>query len=384
MTSGTPTKSYQRAGKEWTRREVYDILEHVTDMAKKQGVRFGIGEDDAGRIIVCPEESLPRDVLRICSTTVPKSAGRLEIEWEIEDYSPWGLSHTNERLQADDAVSRVLDHLTYGIVEDGPLWDMTGGIAQLKSALDGARLMQKRHGGRLICGIKRSRRNEEWGEVVAISQMSKRQEFIEPLAAVISDDGVSMLNRPQHMARLRPDSRSDDLDKAWSDVRERITRRIYHGVLGLDPLLYGVLEAGRNGIKVLQDEMTDRAIICRARAHSCIIRISVNRYGHLLCAYGPDRDKAASITSITIDSKSLWDGDKISKGAVAKSAQYVVREFSRLQPFMPNSDRMDAFRSFPGPEENYPSPPTPHPGGPSTLPIVCHALDMTTRVFYAS
>lgn len=373
MAPGTPTKSYQRAGKEWTRREVYDILEHVTDMTKKQGVKFVIGEDDEGRIMACPEESLPRDVLRVCSTS-PETAGHQGIEWEIEAYSHWGLSHTNEHLQADDAVSRVLDHLTYGIVEDGPLWDMTGGLAQLKSALDGARLMQKRHGGRLICGIKRSRRNEEWGEVVAISQMSKRPEFIEPLAAVISDDGVSMLNRPQHMARLRPDSRSDDPDKAWSDVRDRITYRIYHGGWRFAALLYGVFEAGRGGTKVLQDEMADMAIICGARARhgGGIIRISVNRYGHLLCAYGPDRGKAANTTGIAIDTKRFWDVDRISRDAVAKSAQYVVREFSRLRPFMPDPGKQFGDPSFPGPEENYP----PHPGGSDAFPIVRHDFGM--------
>lgn len=376
MKPSTLTKAYQRAGKEWTRQEVYDILEHAADMAKKQRGKFVIGEDDKGRIMVCPEESLPRDVLRVCSAATPKSAGRQDTEWEIESYSRCGLSHTNERLQADDAVSSILDHLTYGVVEGGPLLDMTLGLEQLDAALESTSRIQKRRGGRLICGIKRSRRDRHYEHVVAIAQMSKRPEFVEPLAAVISDDGVSMLNRPQNMARLRPDSRSDDPDKTWSDARQRIAERIYHGGWRFVTILYGVFETGRIGIKVLQDEMADMAIICRARVRhrGDIIRISVNRYGHLLCAYGPDRGKVADTASIAIGSESLWDGDRISKDAVAKSAQYVVRKFSRLQPFMPGHDKQRTGNSFPGPKENYPSPPAPLPGGPATLPIVRHDL----------
>ncbi len=345
--------------------------------AKKQGVRFGIGEDDAGRIIACPEESLPRDVLRVCSAATPKSAGRQGTEREIESYSSCGLSYADERLQVDDAASGVLGHLEYGIAENGPLLDMTMGLEQLSAALESTSRIQKRRGGRLICDIKRSRRDKHYEHVVAIAQMSKRPEFVEPLAAVISDDGVSMLNRPQHAARLRPGSRSGDPDnKAWRDMTMRITDRIYHGGWRFATLLYGVLETGRIGTKVLQDEMADMATICRARVRdeSDTIRISVNRYGHLLCAYWPDRGRAADTASITIDSKSLWDGDRISKGAVAKSAQYVVRKFSRLQPFMPCPYEPVGYPSFPGPEENYPSPPAPPPGGPATLPIVRHDL----------
>lgn len=374
MAPGTLTKTYRRTGREWTRPEVHGILGHATDMAKKHGTEFVIGEDDEGGITVCLEGSLPRDTWRICSTTASKPTHRQGAEWELETYSRCGLSYTDDRLQVDDAVSRILDHLAYGIVESGPLLDMTLGLEQMWAALESARRIQKRRGGRIICGIKRSRTNEYPEHVVAVSQMSKRPEFVEPLAAVISDDGVSMLNRPHGVARLKPDSRNGDPDKVWRGIRTRIANRIYYGGWGFSTRLYGVLEAGKVGIKILQDEITDRAIICRDRVHhrGNMIQIRVNEYGHLECTHWPDKDAAVD-TSIDIDTKNLWDGDRISKDAVARSAQDAVRKFSKLQPFAPRPDKQGRFLghpSFPGPEENYPSSSTSHSGGPATFPAV--------------
>ena len=378
MAPGIPAKLYQRAGREWTRPEVCDILGHAADMAKKHGAVFAVGEDDGGCIMVCPEKSLPRDICRICITAVPRPTGRQDAELKIEAYSDHGLSYTDERLQVGDAASRVLDHLAYGIVDNGPLLDMTLGLEQLEATLESARRIQKRRGGRLICGIRRSHTNKYREHVVAVSQMSKRPEFVEPLAAEISDDGVCMLSRPQNMARLGPDSRGGDPDKAWRDTRERITNRIYHGGWGFSTRLYGVLEAGRTGIKVLQDEITDRAVICRERVHhhGDMIRISINEYGHLECSHWLDKN-AAEGTIIDVDSKNLWDGDEISKDAVAGAVQDAVRKFSRLQPLTSCPDepvRSLCDASFPGPEENYPSSSTTRPGGTAALPVVCHTF----------
>lgn len=381
MAPSTLAKTYQRTGKEWTRPEVCDILEHATSMAKKHGAGFAVGEDDGGRITVCPEESLPRDVWRICSTAVPKPTGRRDAELEIEAYSDHGMSYTNEHLQVDDVASRILDCLAYGIVNNGPLLDMTLGLEQMEVTLESARLIQERRGGRLICGIRRSRTNKYPEHVVAVSQMSQRSEFVEPLAAVISDDGVSMLSRPQNMARLKLDSLNDDPGKAWRSIRARIANRIYHGGWAFSVILYGVLEAGKIGARVLQDEIADMAMVCRARVRykGDIIRVSANEYGHLECMYPryPEDKGAAADTSIEIDSKSLWDGDKISKDAVAKSAQDAVRKFSKLRPFRPCPDkpsRSTCGASFPGPEENYPRPAGPRPEGPATLPVVRHGF----------